>query len=110
MTSLFDGMGKIVTGVLGAPVTVTPPGGLPRDIEAMFREGPRLVQGPDGFDVQTVLPTLTGLQSDLADIVPGGIVDPGNGRTYKATGWMPSGSPAGDALAEAALERLAAHA
>lgn len=110
MTGLFDGMGTILAGVFGAPVTVTPKDGAPREIEAAFREGPRMVQGADGFEVQTVLPTLTGLQSDLVDLVPDGTVEPGNGRTYKVTGWMPSGSPADDALAELGLERLNVHA
>lgn len=110
MTGLFDGMGTIVAGVLGAPVTVTPLGGNPRSIEAAFREGPRMVAGEDGFERQTVLPTLTGLQSDLADLVPGGIVEPGNGRSYKVTGWMPTGSPASDAMAELGLERVNIHA
>lgn len=110
MTSLFNGIGTIVTGVLGAPVTVTPEGGLPREIEAAFREGPRMVQGADGMEYQTVLPTLTARRDEVEDIVPGGTLELPDARRYKVTGWMPSGSPASDALVELGLEKIDVHA
>lgn len=117
MSTVFDGMGSLLTGVFGAPVTVTPTGGAPRVITAAFREAPEPILNEDGFEVVTVLPTLTGLQADMADLLPardpvsraeraGGVIEPGNGKTYRAVAWFTSGSPASDATARLRLERI----
>ena len=110
MTSIFDGLGTAMMGVFGQTVTVVPPAGLPRTINAAFREGPEMYVDDEGFERQTVLPTLSGLASDLADIVPGGTIYPGNGNSYRAEAAMPSGSPAIDALVKVRLTRKDVHA
>ena len=106
MTSVFDGMGSILNAVLGDVVSVTPPAGNARDQHAIFREGPEPVLGRDGIEVMTVMPTLSGLEIELTDLVPDGTVRPGNGKQYKCIAPMKSGSPATDALIKIELEEI----
>lgn len=106
MSSLFDGMGALISATFGATVTVTPVGGPPRMVDAVFREGPITVLSQDGVEVTTVIPTLVGEGRLFDDLVPDGVVDPGNGKTYRCIFSQPSGSPAVDALITIQLERL----
>ncbi|WP_118138753.1 hypothetical protein, partial [Oceanicella sp. SM1341] len=95
--ALFDGLTGLLDDVFGAQVTVTPPAGAARPVQAVFREGPVTVLGAEGQEVTTVLPTLSGARDKLAALVPGGTVRPGNGKTYRCISALPSGSPADDA-------------
>jgi hypothetical protein len=103
---VFDGMGSLCVGVFGDSVSVTPPGGVARDMRAIFREQPEPVLGADGFEIMTVMPTLSALGTDVADLIPDGTVDPGNGKIYRCIAPMKSGSPAADAIIKIQLERI----
>ncbi|MEJ6397039.1 head-tail joining protein [Yoonia sp. 208BN28-4] len=104
--SLFRGMGSLSVGVFGATVSVIPHGGVARNIRATFREQPEAIVLPDGLETITVMPTLSGVASDVRDLIPDGVVDPGNGKTYRCIAPMTSGSPAADALIKIQLERI----
>ncbi len=111
MTGLFDGLASLLGATFGSSVSVTPVNGVPRTLEgAVFREQPTRVLTQDGSEIVTVLPTLSAIATDVADLVPGSLVEPGNGKTYRCNGALPSGSPAADAHVVIQLERTDAPA
>ena len=104
MASIFDGIGTLTTGLFGDVVSVTPDGGLAREIQAVFRETPAPVLTDEGGEIMTVVPTLIAVAGDVADLVPYGIVRPDNGKVYRVIDKVPSGSPADDATMILRLE------
>ncbi|UWQ59962.1 hypothetical protein K3722_07480 [Leisingera caerulea] len=98
MTSFFDGMAGLLTGVFGGSVTHTPPGGGASVIDAVFREEPVTVTGDDGRDVLIMAPTLKVPADHAAGIVRESEIAPGNGKTYRVLNGQSGGSPAVDAF------------
>ena len=96
MASIFDGLSSLTNTVFGDLVSVTPEGQATRDIQAVFRERPTTVLTEDGHEIVTVVPTLRAPADILADLLPGGTVSPGNGKTYRCIAPMTTGSPASD--------------
>lgn len=93
MTRLFDGIADTISSVLGDTVNVTPPGGAATDIRAIFRDGEVPVMTDSGTETIAPFPTLTGHRTEVMSLVPDGIVDPGNGKTYRCLASMDGGSP-----------------
>lgn len=106
MGSVFDGMGTLIAGTLGEVVSVTPPGGIARDEVGIFREGPMLVLGQDGAEITTIIPTLKIDHRQGVDLVPDGLVMPGNGNIYRCVSSQPSGNPGEDSMIIIRLERV----
>lgn len=106
MTSYFDGLAGLLTGVFGGSVSHTPPGGSAVVIDAVFREEPVTVPGDDGRDVLILSPTLKVPADHAAGIVRGSGIAPGNGKTYEVLNGQPGGSPAADAFIIFELEEV----
>lgn len=96
MTSIFDGLGTLTADVFGASVSVTPPGGTMREVRAVFREEPTAVLTQDGTEIPTILPTLRGPRSLIADLVTDSEVIPGNGKIYRVVASIQTSNPAPD--------------
>lgn len=106
MTSVFDGMGDILTGVLGDVVTVTPPGGVAADIQAIFRDADVPVQTDEGVELLDGVPRLRAARDDVATAIGGGVVELGDGRRFKLLAEMKTGNPDPRGLTTIQLEAL----
>lgn len=106
MTGIFTGLGAITVGVFGGTVTVTPPGGVSRAVQAIFRETPTTVDLPDGGQTITVLVTLRAPKSVIADLVGGGLVTPENGNSYLCGAQMGTANPSTDSHMVIQLEKI----
>lgn len=106
MTSLFEGLGTLTAAVFGAAVSVTPAGGPTRTVQAVFREEPTAVLAQDGTEIPTILPTLRGPRATIQDLSPGGIVVPGNGKTYRVVAPIQTPNPAADGHLVLQLEMI----
>lgn len=93
MTRIFDGIADILNGVFGDTVTVTPSGGSPTDVQGIFRDADVPVINESGVETISDFPTLVLHRTDAVPLIPGGIVDPGNGHTYLCVADMDGGSP-----------------
>ncbi|PTW45691.1 head-tail joining protein [Rhodovulum kholense] len=93
MASVFDGMGALLTGALGAPVTVAPPGEAPRQIRALFRDADSAVLTEAGVEVLNAVPTLQAARDRVAGLCPGGRVILADGRAFVALAPMDGGNP-----------------
>ena len=109
MSSVFDGLAGILTGVLGSPDIIWLPVGLePVTVASLFRRMPVEVPGPDGEPVLAMTPVWrVPLDPNWArEPQRGDRVQPGDGHTYRILSVQPSGSPAVDRFLLCALERL----
>jgi hypothetical protein len=106
MTSIFDGLGTLTAAVFGAPVSVTPPGGSMRIVQAVFREEPTAVLMQDGTEITTVLPTLRAPRAAIADLAPDSEVIPGNGKIYRVVASIQTANPATDGHMVLQLEAI----
>lgn len=104
MSRLFRGMSRLIRNAFGEDMSVTPFGGSPRTVRAMFREEPFTVIEQDG-SFSTILLSLTGLKSDLDDIADSGSIELQDGRTFESiSAAIPSGNPEADALVTLKLQ------
>jgi len=99
MTSIFDGLTGILTGVLGDPgITWLPVGHDAVVVESIFRLSPVEVGGADGEPVMAMTPVWR-VPFDPAwprEPKRGDIIQPGDGKSYRILWKQPSGSPAAD--------------
>ncbi|MBL3611271.1 head-tail joining protein [Rhodovulum sulfidophilum] len=93
MASVFDGMGALLTGALGAPVTIAPSGEAPRRIRALFRDADTAILTEGGAEVLNAVPTLQARRDQLSGLCPGGLVDLADGRRFRALAPMDGGNP-----------------
>jgi len=106
MTSIFDGIAGTLNAVFGDAVTWTPAGGEAQTVQAVFRRQPVRVDGPDGSETLTELPSLK-VQRPLAESLSwGDVISPGDGNTYAVRAGHPTGSPAADAFIIFELELI----
>lgn len=105
MTSLFDGMSGILSGMFGAPVAVQPVTGAPYTVQGVFRLTPIEVATEEGFAVLERRPTLQ-VQRDLARFARGDLVTPSiaGGAQYRVANAAPNVSPAADGFVLYELE------
>lgn len=108
MTSVFDGIGTLTAAIFGATVSVTPQGGVARDVQAVFREEPTAVLTQDGTEITTILPTLRGPRGLIADLEVDGTVRPGNGKEYRVVASIQTSNPAPDGHMVLQLEMIGA--
>lgn len=106
MTSLFDGVSGLISGVFGAPVTLTSQTGAVRIIEAVIRNSPVELMGEDGRGVLDVAPQMRVVAWVAAGIEVGDHVETASGVRYRVLHRQPSGSPATDAMTLFGLEVL----
>lgn len=106
MTSMFDGMASILSGVLGATVTVTPQAGPDFTIEAILREDPVDLLAAEGQEMPGVVPTLMVNKPLDAGVEVGAQVTGSDGRRWRLINSVTSGSPASDAFEVFELERV----
>jgi hypothetical protein len=104
VTGIFDGVTGVLADVFGAPVTVTPEGGVPYQVVAIFRDTPVVLGQGEGGDVFAVETSLQVRKPAADAIATGAGIDPGNGKTYTVLNSLPSGSPAWDAFITFQLE------
>ncbi|MPL79263.1 hypothetical protein SDC9_25139 [bioreactor metagenome] len=104
MSSIFDGLSGIFAGMLGGVVLHLPRGGTEREVQAIFREPPIVIEGDDGHDVLDVAPVLRVPAPAAAEILVGDRVQPEDGRVYRVVSRQPGFSPATDALVTFVLE------
>ena len=108
MTSIFDGLGTLTAAVFGSAVSVTPRYGVPRTVQAVFREEPVPVLTQDGTEIPTILPTLRGPRAVIGDLVTDSVVRPGNGKEYRVVASIQTGNPASDGHLVLQLEMIGA--
>lgn len=104
MQGPFGGVARSLARVFGGTVTIHSGTGSARDIQAIFRIVPRMIDASNGAQIETMVPTLRGSRADLADLVEGVLVDPRDGEIYSAVFPEQSASPASDALVTWQLE------
>lgn len=101
MTSVFDGMAGVLSGVFGAPVTVFPQSSPASTVQGLFRIEPIEVND-EGTFVMMMVPTLKVRRDLLAALERGDLVRPstsaGAGKTYRVLNQLASASPAADAF------------
>lgn len=97
MTSLFDGMGPVLTGALGAAVTIHPGGGAGVEIRAVVRDQDVEVADDDGEPVILPATVLKATRGDVAGLLPDDRVIAA-GVTYEVRYRIPARSPAADRL------------
>lgn len=107
MSRIFDGIAGILTGVFGDTVTATPVGGSAGDIQGIFRDSDVPVLNDAGAETISPFPTIVMHRDDAAALIPGGLVEPGNGSTYKCLAKMDGGSPDPRGLVTVQLEKVA---
>jgi hypothetical protein len=104
MQGPFNGVAGALSRVFGGTVTIHYGTGSARDVQAIFRLVPRMVDASNGAQIETLVPVLRGSKADLADLVEGALVDPGDGEIYSALFAEQSPSPASDGLITWQLE------
>ncbi|HGG04731.1 MAG TPA: hypothetical protein ENK28_04680 [Aliiroseovarius sp.] len=105
MTRLFDGVADVISRTFGDTVSVTPDGGVPRDIIGIFRDSEVPLMHDGGVEVIAAVPILSAHRDDVADMVPDGLVQPGNGKTYRAVAKLDHGSPDPRGFVDIQLEK-----
>ncbi|OJY35926.1 MAG: hypothetical protein BGP11_18435 [Rhodobacterales bacterium 65-51] len=106
MASVFDGMAGVLAETLGVPVAYTPKGGVPRDVQSIFRETPVEAIDPDGHPVLITSPSWRVRHNLVPELATGDRIVPGNGKIYAVFNVVPSGSTASDAHVICELERI----
>jgi hypothetical protein len=104
MQGPFRGVAGQLARVFGGVVTLHHGTAQARDVTAIFRRDPRMIDTHHGTQVQTMVPILRASRADLSDMVEGALVDPKDGRIYRFLFIEESSSPASDALVTAQLE------
>jgi len=104
MQGPFRGVAASLARAFGGTVTLHPGAPQARDIQAVFRQVPRRVDGHNGVEIETLIPVLRAPRHELADLSEGDLVDPKDGQIYKFLFREESASPASDALITAQLE------
>ncbi|MEL7090253.1 MAG: hypothetical protein AAFN94_00825 [Pseudomonadota bacterium] len=104
MPSIFDGLGAIGAGVLGAPVTIYPGGGAGVEIQAIVRTKPFEAAGEYGEPITVHEPTLRAVASVVVNLREDDRVTAG-GVNYRIVRRLPSVSPASDRLETFVLEK-----
>jgi hypothetical protein len=104
MQGPFGGVAGALSRVFGGTVTIHHGTGAARDVRAIFRLSPRMIDASNDAQIETLVPTLRGSKADLADLVEGALVDPMDGEIYAALFAEQSPSPASDALITWQLE------
>lgn len=98
MTSIFDGLAGMLSGVFGGEVVYHPAAGAERIVQSIFREAPIEVDGADGQIVRIETPTWR-VSRDLApDVRRGDRIIVPDGRVFVVMVVHPTGSPASDAF------------
>lgn len=104
MQGPFRGVAGSLSRVFGGTVTILYGTGSAREINAIFRNQPRMVDAQNGVEIETLVPVLRGSKADLADLNEGDLVDPKDGEIYRVLFPMQSASPASDALITLQME------
>lgn len=98
MTSLFDGMAGLISGVFGRPdIVYIPANGMERMVQSIFRETPVEAQNSEGVAVLVTSPSWRVERHLVPEIARGDRIEPRNGKRYRIQNVWPSGSPAADA-------------
>lgn len=105
MPGPFEGMGKLLTGALGAPVTHRPADGAARVRVWHVREYPDEMLGGER-PVQAAFGELRVPRSDAADITAGDEIETEGGTRYVIGARVPTPNPASDAPITFEIRRL----
>lgn len=98
MTSLFDGMPGLLSGVFGAVVTYLPKAGGSREIQSIFRESPIDITGADGQELRIDAPTWRVERNLAPELSKDDRITVADGRSFKVTVVHSNGSPGRDAF------------
>jgi len=103
--SVFDGMSSLLTGIFGAPVSITPAGGATVVVPAVFRDEPVEVDAADGRGLMIPLPTLQVPRDSVPGLAAGDAVSV-SGRQFRILTVARSASPASDGFLVCELEEV----
>lgn len=102
--SVFDGMGAVLNGVLGASVEVTPPSSAPYVVRGIFRQDREFLEDDEARQVLVAVPTLELHRADAAAVPGSSFVRPGNGKQYRILNRHDKGNPDRDGFVLFELE------
>lgn len=106
MTSVFDGMGRILTGVLGASVSYLPQSLEARDVPSIFREEQVEAEDQDGRIVLIMAPIWRVRRDLVPELARRDRIQIADGRVYEVDEIWPPSTPATDGLTRCVLRKV----
>lgn len=106
MTSIFDGMGAILTGVLGASVSYLPQSLEPRQVASIFREEQVEAEDDSGRIVLIMAPVWRVRRDLVPELARKDRIQIADGRVYEIDEIWPPTSPAADGLTRCVLRKV----
>lgn len=104
--SVFNGLTGVLAATLGAPVTFLPAVGAPVVVQSIFRETPIEVLGDDQRPMLITAATWR-VRRDLVQATRGDQIQLADGRLFRVSNKVISGSPADDAFMIYEMEAVA---
>nr|RDS94660.1 hypothetical protein DWF04_16135 [Cereibacter sphaeroides f. sp. denitrificans] len=99
-------MGRILTGVLGAPVSYLPQSGPARDVSSIFREEQVEAEDPEGRIVLIMAPIWRVRRDLVPELARRDRIQIAAGRVYEVDEIWPPATPAADALTRCTLRKV----
>ncbi len=106
MSELFDGVGEILTGVLGAPVSYLPQSGPAREVPSIFREEQVEAEDPEGRIVLIMAPIWRVRRDLVPELARRDRIHIADSRVYEVDEIWPPATPAADALTRCTLRKV----